>query len=470
MINRKIILSSVIAGVVSLSASHHVTAALPNFQQGQEGVHVNNQNMQVVQQRPPVKLPHHIAMNVLQAMPIENVTVNNQNTGQIGEVTPIEILSNFAQINQRYGDVIVDTRINTLPIKKLDDKNKFPNMQTQVFYAENDFRLPTYEEIKEARDILIFVDMFGDNFGYDDYQINRFRNIRAEEPTIVHARFEYPMDMTYNAVQNIVASDGQHYDKMKFKNVSMKISEALAIPLGAKGGQYALHYSFDTIHNINRFYLDKEENQEILITKLEHSCIDLGNDVIDFGEIVDLSRFHYVRILGSYLFDGCPNLTHVKLPKNSTEIAYRCFTNCPALTTINLKNIKLFGTRSFQNCLNLQLQVDSLKNAEKIQSFAFNCPEAEDLDDEVTPVQINELDLRNLTSIQRAFARRGLQRVTLSENMYDRVPEDAFDEKVVITYVNAKGQQVFQETGADIRRKEADEEERLFKDFRNLFN
>ncbi len=443
MINRKIILSSVIAGVVSLSASHHVTAALPNFQQGQEGVHVNNQNMQVVQQRPPVQLPHHIAMNVLQVMP------HVRGTG-VPAVTTQDV-SNFEEVSKKYGDVIADTRINTLPIKKLDDKNKFPNMQTQVFYAENDFRLPTYEEIKEARDILIFVDMFGDNFGYDDYQINRFRNIRAEEPTIVHARFEYPMDMTYNAVQNIVASDGQHYDKMKFKNVSMKISEALDISrvnlFKSLNEQDFQHYR--EVDGINRFYLDKAETQEILITGLRGKYNEAN------GTTVDLSRFSHVNIFGNDIFCLCQNITSVKLPNNLREIPYNCFRSCTALIKINLDNINVISHHAFFLCPNLKLTKESLKNAEEIDVAAFSLMYV------IEGVTIDELDLRNLTSIQRAFARRGLQRVTLSENMYDRVPENAFDEKVVITYVNSAGKITGTGTLA--------ERENLFEDFRNLF-
>ncbi len=405
MINRKIILSSVIAGVVSLSASHHVTAA-----------------------RTPVKLSHHFAMKVLHIMPHENVTVNDQDTGEIGTVKPIEILSNFVQISRKYGGVIADNRINTFPIKKLDDKNKFPNMNTQVFYGQNDFRLPTCK-------------------GNTDSKISQ-------------AGFEYPMD--YDDVKRIVAIDGQHYNTMKFKNVSMDLNDALAIPLGAKGGQYALHYSFDTIHNINRFYLDKNENQEILIKHLNFG------DLTDLKGI-DLSRFSHilpsfgVRLgseYGSYAALSFTNIEFMDLPAGVNYIPNNTFNHSSIIFLGNTNKIEHIGYCAFEgtritemdltNCCTLDSSsfafckvLKKVIFGSKLKTIPNYCfYKCETLGQEDNGI----LNLTNVDVLEDfCFAEcPEIQKVFLSDRLINKVPEHAFDAGVVISYVDANGKMVAQ--------------------------
>ncbi len=280
MINRKIILSSVIAGVVSLSASHHVTAALPNFQQGQEGVHVTLVNKKVLDDQ--------------------------------------------------------GAFYNSHPIKKIEDTNS--NFQVQIFYNKEDLRLPTSKEDENSK---IRYAVFKDITGF--------------------AKLGGALNYQYS-VEKTVASYGKFYQELKFTNVSMDINTAMAIPLGEKNGKDALHYR--EVDGVNRFYLDKNETQEIVITLLEGIANGTNN--------VDFLRFHRVEILPDGMFFLRKNIESVTLSESIKVIPSDSFRGCIALKTINLGHVTSLGDRAFYNCQSLQLQPESLKNVKHISKECFS--------------------------------------------------------------------------------------------------
>lgn len=101
------------------------------------------------------------------------------------------------------------------------------------------------------------------------------------------------------------------------------------------------------------------------------NTIDLLGDEAVAKAIVERTITEYnddtIDSIGDYAFSNCSALTSVDLP-NATSIGGRAFEQCKALTSVDLPIAIGIGSSAFDSC---SLTNINLPNAEKIESYAF---------------------------------------------------------------------------------------------------
>lgn len=83
-----------------------------------------------------------------------------------------------------------------------------------------------------------------------------------------------------------------------------------------------------------------------------------------------------VKSIGDWSFEGCGNITSVKLPDGIIEIGYNSFRECTALKEINIPDgVEKIGEQAFQRCSSL-VEITIPKSVKKIGDLAFGLTDA----------------------------------------------------------------------------------------------
>lgn len=132
---------------------------------------------------------------------------------------------------------------------------------------------------------------------------------------------------------------------------------------------------FSDCYNLRNIYVDKNnnyysDNNGILFDKKKTKIINYPAGKADTSYNLPNS----VIIIGNYTFEGCRNLTEIKLGDNITEIGYYAFSECIGLKSIDIPDsTTTIGNYAFYKCTNLS-SVKLPRELEQINHATFaNC-------------------------------------------------------------------------------------------------
>ena len=100
-------------------------------------------------------------------------------------------------------------------------------------------------------------------------------------------------------------------------------------------------------------------------------------DLITFNE---LQSFNNLQTIGDDCFNGCTNLTDLKIPQNVTTILPRAFKDCTSLATdLWIPKVSVVNREAFRGCIALK-KIEMGTNISVINALAFaDCDSLENL-------------------------------------------------------------------------------------------
>ena len=177
----------------------------------------------------------------------------------------------------------------------------------------------------------------------------------------------------------------------------IKAYEAVTSTEMVNGIEWSYEKDFDRIRNVHPVNKDILPEDVIIPDKLGGIPITvIGENAFSETKIKSITIPDTVNSVSSSAFADCPNLTTIKLPRNSISVGKNAFRNCKALTDVfvewvedsafegctNLKTVTIpnaatskyrtFGSCAFKDCTSLQeVTIDDSAVSLNVGAYAF---------------------------------------------------------------------------------------------------
>ncbi len=157
----------------------------------------------------------------------------------------------------------------------------------------------------------------------------------------------------------VISDDHQEYTAIDGIAFDKNVTTIIAYPVG-RGDEYVLPETVSDLSFMNaypnvNFIINENSDAFVVENGITYNKDKTAIYSCDKTVSGDYVMPDTVESIPMMLFQGCENLTSVKLSSKVTEIAYATFDNCPNLKSIELpENLEFIGEYAFSDCPSLE--------------------------------------------------------------------------------------------------------------------